>query len=271
MPRFVLFFILGSSFAIAADLKPGVRTTITFDESPPHSDALEVKLRLSAAETPPAYDVKKESFDILLPKNFRKDDPHGMFIWISASDKPSIPAEWEPVLAEKKLIFIGAHKSGNPRSIFDRMRLAIDANYNVRKLATIDPARVYLSGFSGGARVASMLGVCYADLFPGTICCMGVNFYTDVPTLDGKQTFRISYLPHDDFVKIAKTGCRYVLITGEKDFNLPNTQAVYENGFQKEGFKAVELLNIPAQGHQPPKAEWLKKAIEFLDAGKVKK
>lgn len=268
MPRLALILCLLASLAHAADLKPGLRTTITFDESPPHSDALEVKLRLSAAETPPPYDVKKETFDILLPKNFRKDDPYGLFIWISASDKPSIPAEWEPVLAEKKLIFIGAHKSGNPRSVFDRMRLAIDANYNVRKLAKIDSDRVYLSGFSGGARVASMLGVCYADLFPGTICCMGVNFYTDVPTLDGKQTFRVGYLPHDDFVKIAKNECRYVLITGEKDFNLPNTQAVFTNGFQKEGFKTVEMFNIPGQGHSPPKAEWLKKAIEFLDGKK---
>lgn len=265
MHRFILSYCLLASLSFAVDPQPGVRTTITFDESPPHSDALEIKLRLSAAETPPAYEVENESFDILLPKNFRKDEPHGIFIWISASDKPAIPAEWEAVFAEKKLIFIGAHKSGNPRNVFDRMRLAIDANYNVRQLATIDPARVYLSGFSGGARVASMLGICYADLFPGTICCMGVNFYTDVPTFDGQQSFRLSFIPHDEFIQIAKTQCRYVLVTGEKDFNLANTQAVFTNGFQKEGFKAAELLIIPAQGHQPPKAEWLRKAIEFLD------
>jgi hypothetical protein len=116
----------------AAAPKPGEYSQITFSESPPHSDALEVKLRLSAAETPPAYDVKKELFDLRMPKNYREGTPHGLFIWISAGDKPSIPAEWEAVLDEKKLIFIGAHKSGNPRSVFDRMRLAIDANYNVR-------------------------------------------------------------------------------------------------------------------------------------------
>ncbi len=268
MLRLVLLFCLSAVFVRAADLKPGVRSTITFQESPPHSDALELKLRLSAAETPPTYDVKKETFDILLPKNYRVSEPHGLFIWISASDKPTIPAEWDAVFAEKKLIFIGAHHSGNPRSVFDRMRLAIDANFNVRQIASIDPDRVYVSGFSGGARVASMLGVCYADLFPGTLCCMGVNFYTDLPSADGKQTFRLNYLPHDEFIQIAKSQCRYVLITGEKDFNLPNTQAVFENGFKKEGYKAVELMNIPGQGHTPPKAEWLKKAIEFLDAVK---
>ncbi|MBK8094203.1 MAG: hypothetical protein IPK32_20110 [Verrucomicrobiaceae bacterium] len=267
-PRLLCLFLAFSSCIIAEEKlpKPGLRGQITFSESPPHSDALEVKLRLSAAETPPAYDVKKELFDVLLPKNYRDSDPHGLFIWISASDKPTIPAEWEPLLAEKKLIFIGAHHSGNPRSVFDRMRLAIDANYNLRKLANIDPTRVIVSGFSGGARVASMLGVCYADIFPNTICCMGVNFYTDVATPDGKQRFSIGYLPHTDFVQIAKSQCRYVLITGEKDFNLPNTQAVFTNGFQKEGFKAAEMLNIPAHGHSPPKAEWMKKAIDFLDA-----
>jgi len=266
--RLAALLCLTAGILHAADPKPGEHTTITFSESPPHSEALEVKIRLSAAETPPAYDVKKEAFDILLPKNYRDGDPHGLFIWISAGDKPSIPGEWEPVLAAKKLIFIGAHKSGNPRSVFDRMRLAIDANFNVRKLASIDPARVIVSGFSGGARVASMLGVCYADIFPATICCMGVNFYTDVATPDGKQTFRLGYLPHEDFVKMAKADCRYVLITGEKDFNLPNTQAVFANGFQKEGFQAVEMFNIPAQGHSPPTAGWLKKAIEFIDARK---
>ena len=265
MTRLAILFCLVTVLGHAADPKPGEHAAITFSESPPHSDALEVKLRLSAAETPSAYDVKKELFDLRLPKNYREGTPHGLFIWISASDKPSIPAEWEAVFDEKKLIFIGAHRSGNPRSVFDRMRLAIDANFNVRKIANVDPARVIVSGFSGGARVASMLGVCYADIFPATICCMGVNFYTDVATPDGKQTFGLGYLPHEDFVKMAKAGCRYVLITGEKDFNLPNTQAVFTNGFQKEGFKAVEMLNIPAQGHSPPKADWLKKAVEFID------
>ena len=37
----------------------------------------------------------------------------------------------------------------------------------------------------------------------------------------------------------------------------------------KSGFKAVELFNIPKQGHQPPAAEWLKKALDYVDEGKV--
>ena len=268
----LLLFLTAFSLAFGADaIEPGVRSGITFTKSPPVADDAQIRLRLHAMETPRPYSVTMEHFDILVPKKYKKGDPHGLFIWISPGQAPAIPAEWEPVLAEKKLIFIGAHESGNNRETFARMRMAIDANDNLRDLYDIDPARVYVSGFSGGGRVASMLGVAYADMFTGTIAFMGANFYTDVVSADQSEVFQKRYMPHDEIAALAKAECRYVLVTGEKDFNLKNTRAVYENGFKKEGFKAVEMMNIPGQGHQPPKAEWLKKAIEFLDAGKVKK
>ena len=74
-----------------------------------------------------------------------------------------------PNIERLKLIFIGAHKSGNPRSVFDRMRLAIDANYNARQIANIDPARVYVSGLSGGARVAMGLALGSPQIIAGVV------------------------------------------------------------------------------------------------------
>ena len=251
-------------------IKPGVRSPISFKVSPQVSDNAQIKMRMHAAETPPPYDVSLEKFDIIVPKKYKKGDPHGLFIWVSPSNAPSLSPEWEAVLAEKKLIFVGAHNSGNNREVFARMRMAVDANDNMRELYDIDDKRVYVSGFSGGARVASMLGVTYADMFTGAIAFMGVNFYTDIVSLDKTEVFEARYIPHEEIAALAKDQCRYVLVTGEKDFNLKNTSAVFENGFKKEGFKSVEFMNIPGQGHQPPKAEWFKKAIEFLDAGAKK-
>lgn len=273
----ILPFLAAVSFAAdtkknADDaIKPGVRSPITFKVSPQVSDNAQIKMRMHAMETPPPYDVSLEKFDIIVPKKYKKGDPHGLFIWVSPSPAPSISPEWEAVLAEKKLIFVGAHNSGNNREVFARMRMAVDANDNMRELYDIDDKRVYVSGFSGGGRVASMLGVTYADMFTGAIAFMGVNFYTDIVTLDKSEVFEARYIPHEEIAALAKDQCRYVLVTGEKDFNLKNTSAVFENGFKKEGFKAVELINVPGQGHQPPKAEWLKKAIEFLDVGKTVK
>ena len=267
----ILPFLTALSFAADVAIKPGVRSPISFKVSPQVSDNAQIKMRMHAAETPPPYDVSLEKFDIIVPKKYKKGDPHGLFIWVSPSPAPSISPEWEAVLAEKKLIFVGAHNSGNNREVFARMRMAVDANDNLRDLYDIDDKRVYVSGFSGGARVASMLGVTYADMFTGAIAFMGVNFYTDIVSLDKTEVVEARYIPHEEIAALAKAEGRYVLVTGEKDFNLKNTSAVFENGFKKEGFKAVELMNVPGQGHQPPKAEWLKKAIEFLDAGKAVK
>lgn len=267
----ILPFLSVLSFAADVGIKPGVRSPITFQVSPQVSHNAQIKMRMHAMETPPPYDVRMEKFDILVPKKYKKGDPHGLFIWVSPSNAPAISPEWEAVLAEKKLIFVGAHNSGNNREVFARMRLAVDANDNMRELFDIDDQRVYVSGFSGGGRVASMLGVTYADMFTGTIAFMGTNFYTDTVTLDQAEVFEARYIPHDEILALAKTDCRYVLVTGDKDFNLKNTRAVFENGFKKEGFKSVEMINVPGQGHQPPKAEWLKKAIEFLDAGRAVK
>ena len=247
--------------------KAGERGTIVIPTSPPQSDAEQLRLRLHAKETPPPYDVAGEQFDVIVPKGVKANSPHGLFIWISAGDSTSIPKEWEAVLDSQKLIFVSAKRSGNKRNLFDRMRMAIDANMHLRTLYPIDGRRVFVSGFSGGSRVASMLGVCFAEMFSGTACFMGVNFYTDVNGEDGK-TYGLNYIPDDEVAALAKRFCRYALVTSEKDFNLANTRAVLQQGFQQEGFGNVQLFEVPGIGHQMPPATWLEKAIRYLDERK---
>ncbi len=87
-------------------IEPGKRGVIRFSESPVQSsDKEQIALRLSASETPPDFDITQEEFEILVPEDYDASQPHGLFIWISAGKKPTIPAEWEPVLAEKNIIF----------------------------------------------------------------------------------------------------------------------------------------------------------------------
>jgi dienelactone hydrolase len=239
---------------------------IQFTESPPQSGADQLMLRMRSKETPLEYDIAQEHYDVLVPKTYTKEKPHGLFIWISPGDKGVLPEDWDSVLAKHKLIAISARNSGNQRDIFDRMRLAIDANHNLRALFNVDGRRVYVSGFSGGGRVASNLGVTYAEMFSGAACFMGVNFYEPI-IAENNEVYQARYIPVDEILDIAKQSCRYSLITGEKDFNLANTKAVHD-AMGKAGFKAAQLLTVPALGHQMPKAEWLEKAVMFLDQGK---
>ncbi len=265
--RFLVFSLVFSGVSLAQEAKPGVRGVIRFEESPPQCQAEQVRARLSAVEDPPPYDVTKEEFEVLLPADYDEKTPHGLFIWVSAGDAPKIPVSWEKILAERHVIFVGARKTGNKRNIFDRIRLAIDANHNMRQRFEIDGRRVYVSGHSGGSRVASMLGVAWGEMFSGTVCFMGVNFYTDLEAEDGK-VYGLSYLPVDQVLTLSKQFCRYALVTGEKDFNRANTRAAFANGFQREGFAHVKLLDVPGQGHGLPPAEWLGQALDFLDEGK---
>ncbi|MFT5467021.1 MAG: hypothetical protein ACI8UO_002124 [Verrucomicrobiales bacterium] len=266
--RLCALCVLIAAPATAQELpKPGEKGVVRFAESPPQSAiADQIKFRLSASEDPGEYDVTKEEFEVLVPANYDEDTPHGLFIWIGAGG-PGIPKEWEAVLAEKDIILIAARNSGNKRDIFDRVRMAIDANINMRSLYNIDGRRVYVSGHSGGSRVASMLGVCWGDMFSGALCFMGVNFYTDLAAEDGK-TYGLSYLPNEEILALSKKFCRYALVTAEKDFNLPNTRAAFTAGFQKEGFEAVEIFEVPEHGHGIPPAKWLCDALDFLDKDK---
>lgn len=253
----------------SAELPPFTigKTTLEFSRLPEQAESAEMKMRLHSIENPGAFDLAKEKFQIMVPATYRHSEKWGVFIWISPGDAPNVPADWERVLAARKLILVGACKSGNPRSIFDRFRLALAANTGMRERFNVDARRVYVSGFSGGGRVASMLGVAYADMFSGAMPFMGVNFYEDVQLPDGKMQ-RADFIPDDEVLAIAKKACRYVLVTGEKDFNRPGTKAVFENGYRKEGFANVQYLEAPGTAHTPPAASWLERGLDFLDAGK---
>jgi predicted esterase len=251
----------------APPVKPGERTTVQFKDSPPQSGVEQLKLRLRSADEPGPYTLEQEKFEILVPRGYNATTPHGIFVWISPGERPNLSAEWDKVLGQKKLIFIGAFNSGNNRVTFDRIRMAVDASHHVRQLYKIDPERVYISGHSGGARVASMVAVAYADMFTGAACFMGVNYFRNTMSKDG-TVFEMRYFPHPEIAQIALQHNRFALVTGEKDFNRENTQIIYKDGFVEDGFKSVKLFDIPGQGHGAPSAQWLEKVIDFLDKGR---
>ena len=247
-------------------VKLGERAPLQLEQSAPQGEDEQMRLRIHASDPIPPYDVTKETFDVLAPANYTPKEHWGLFIWISAGNTTALPKDWERILAEHRLIFMAARNSGNPRNIFARMRMAIDANANARLLWNIDGRRVYVAGFSGGARVASMLGVAFGEMFSGTACFMGANFYTDV-TGEDRKLYTLNYIPDDQVLGLSKKYCRYALVTSTKDMNRADTRAVIA-AFKKEGFANAELFDIPGIGHQVPEALWLGKVLDYLDEGK---
>lgn len=266
MPTLVALLLAAAAQA-RPPFTPGT-SDVTFEASSKDlCDPEELRARFRASDKIPPYDLTQEKFQLTVPKSYAHAARWGLFIYISADDSPGLPAEYGPVLEKRKLLAVAAYRSGNGRNIFDRFRLAIDAALNLQKRFNIDPGRIYVSGFSGGGRTASMLAVAYADLFSGAIPLCGVNFYTEIPSEAGKH-WPVGYIPVKEALALAKAKGRYVLVTGEKDFNLANTRAVFEHGFRKEGFKNVKLLEVPGLAHAPAPADWLEKGLDFLDSPK---
>ena len=243
---------------------------VQFQFSPPYSTSGEVKRRLTAAATTAPYTLSREKFHVIVPDTYTNDLSWGEFVWISPSPKPSIPHDWPDALAKHKLIFVAPYNADNNRGAIERCRLALDASYNIRLRYRISPKRIYVSGFSGGGRVASLLGVAYSDVFTGTIPICGVNFYMTI-SAGGDQVWNPGYKTQTPLLTVAKNSGRFALVTGDNDVNRHNTSAIYEQGFKQYGFANVIYIQVPGMAHAMPSAEYLNRALDYLDTLKLAK
>jgi predicted esterase len=241
---------------------PGTQE-VRFVDSAPYSDATNIARHLGYTVELPAYAVTNESFRVLVPRATPTNGSWGLLVWISPNDGSGIPADWQTELSNHGLLFVSALHSGNSRHPLDRFRLALDATCNMCRRYNVDRRRIYVGGFSGGARMASMLGVGYGDIFTGTLCVCGVNFYTSLP-ISGGKFYPGTYVPDPGVLLRAKRNGRFVLLTGENDENRENTKSANATGFKREGFRHVLYLEVPAMGHEMPDGKVLARAIEYL-------
>lgn len=218
------------------------------------------------------YRIGEESFSVYVPPAYDANVPHGLLLWISAGDGGGMPKGWEELMDRRKLIWIGANRAGNGHSVPGRrMPLALDAVHNAEKTYNIDPNRVYTSGLSGGGRVASVLAIHYPDIFSGGIFVVGAECWELIP-VTGKpgRAYKPMPRPPEKYLAMARQRGRYVLLTGDNDFNRQQTKDYYDHGYKKK-LEHVLYMQVPEMGHQMPPAEWYEKAIIFLDTAKQKK
>jgi predicted esterase len=234
-----------------------------FTQVAPYSDATNITKHFGFTVPLPEYAITNESFQLKVPKALGTNESWGLLVWISPSDEPSLPAAWDLELAEHHLLFVSPRRSGNARHPLDRFRLALDATCNMCRRYPVDRKRIYIGGFSGGSRIASMLGVAYADVYTGTLCVSGVNFYKDILAAGG-QYYPATFTPNPGVLPLGKRGGRFVLLTGQHDENRANTERISTQGFKREGFRNVLYIEAPGLGHEMPPAATLGSALDYL-------
>jgi len=213
------------------------------------------------------YDLASESFLVKVPDGYTLRQPYGLFVWVSPGEPPLVRPDWWPVLAKRKLIFVGAHNSGNERSVIARIGLALDAAHNMPSLYNIDPRRIYIAGLSGGGRISSITANSFPDVFAGGYYIIGCDFFRSVAVPgEANRFWRASFSPPTGaLLTRTRSQLRHVLLTGETDMNRPQTKANFE-AMKREGFRNVFYFEVPKMGHEPPTARWFEKGLEALEA-----
>ncbi len=226
------------------------------------------RFRWKLSEEHKDYDIAEQTFQVFAPEADEVDQPMGLLVFISPSDIGRVPNEWKAALRRSNMIWVSPNQTGNEQPIWKRIGLALDAVENMKARYKIDPDRIYVAGVSGGGRVASRVGLMYGDIFKGSVSIIGTDFFKDIEVPDKPDhVWQAKFVePNRALLQQIKTENRYVLITGENDYNQQQTREVYRQGYQQEGFKHATYLEVPDLAHEYPAGLWLDLAITALDA-----
>ena len=142
----------------------------------------------------------------------------------------------------------------------------------IKKYYPIDPKRIYVAGYSGGARVAGMSAFKHPETWRGTIQSCGADFYKPVPRVavtdeEFKKSSDYGGIPDAKRALEAKKSVRFVFITGPGDFRNHYIKDIYAGGYKPEGFNAL-LIDVPDMRHNICNAESLSKALEYIERKK---
>lgn len=201
---------------------------------------------------PAAFDSAKQKYQLFVPKGLAKDKPAPLVLFISAGEKPSGWTYWQKYCEDKNVLFASPFAAGNDTPAGQRVRIVLDVLDDVRRSYKIDPDQTYLTGFSGGGRMACAIGFALPEYFGGVIPLCGTN---PVPGP--------AYQRHlvDERLSVA-------FVTGETDFNRKENEEYMQPWFRDINIRS-KLFLMPKLGHVIPPASmvgeihaWLAEDLE---------
>ena len=217
------------------------------------------------------YDIGGEAFALHVPEGYhhrRPDESWGVLVWVSPTADGRPPqGEALEILASHRLIWIGAHDAGNPRPLWERIGLAVDAAAAIGATYDVAPHRTYVGGYSGGGRLASALALHWPEVFRGALAWFGVSWYEPVPVpySPGRSWAPAFRKPTSRRLQDVRDHSHFALVTGDLDFNRSETVATHRL-MQRAKLDAA-LLQIPDADHYAGLVpEWLHRALAALDS-----
>jgi hypothetical protein len=198
----------------------------------------------------PDYDSTRQHYELFVPPDYDPKRTYPVVLFISPGDGPAGWKNWEKVCKERGILFASVHGAGNNCPTPRRIRIVLDVLDEVRRLYRTDPDRTYLSGFSGGGRIACGIAFALPEYFGGVIpVCAGGNLRQE-SWLRQRVVDRLSV----------------AYLTGETDFNRGEVER-YRGPFTQAVGVRTRVWVQPKLGHGIPSEQTLAEAYQWLEEG----
>jgi predicted esterase len=251
-------------FGAAPTAAGGLSGDVVFTEYSPLSRTAELARRLSVPEPPrrgPAgdqpVDLAAERFALYVPDEPPPPAGYGLLVFVPPWPEAKLPARWSRVLDKHHMIFVSAAGSGNDANVpARRAPLALLGYENVRRRYRIDPQRVYVGGFSGGARTALQIALGYPDVFHGVLLNAGSD-----PVGEGYVS-----LPPAELFGLFQASTRLAYVSGERDTFYVRADIVSRRSMREHCVFNVSSDVTPRVGHEVAGPAALDHALDALDA-----
>jgi predicted esterase len=194
------------------------------------------------------YDSAKQRYVLHVPKNYKTDKAWPLVVFISPGDGPSGWASWKTVCEKKGVLFCSPYGAGNATRAGRRTRIVLDMLDDVRRKYQIDPDQTYLSGFSGGGRMACAIAFALPEWFGGVAPICGTNPISGPAYLRHRTQERLSV----------------AFITGSTDFNRKENEEYMAPYFKELDIRS-KLWVVPKLGHAIPGSDTLAKVYAWLE------
>ncbi len=235
--------------------------------SPPSPALLDPVVRIQATHP------KSGSEELLTRTGFRAEEPYlatnetyrlilpppgkttlGALLFVPAQASGALPdPSWRARLAAEGLVYVGLENAGNERNGISRVRLALDALWDVMRDHSLEPSRLFISGLSGGGKSALRTYLAYPDVFSGVIAFAGADYFREIPASQHPGSRWPAHYGEPPGIARARTG-RIALVTGTGDFNMGQVKDV-ASAMTEDGFVNVRLHVYPGLGHGVPSGE----------------
>ena len=199
-------------------------------------------------EWTPDYAASEQTYECYVPPRVKPKTPAGLILFISPGDRGTGFENFRKVCDESGMIYASPHAAGNECETRRRVRIVVDVLDDLRHKHEIDPARTWIGGFSGGARIACSIAFALPEYFGGVI-----------PVCAAGDLRMESWLRHRVVDRLAVAH-----LTGETDFNRAEVERFRSPALADFGVRS-RVWVIPRLGHAIPRADEMGPVAKWLD------